>query len=59
MTPCCTNYSHSQEQQDQTDVEMSESDRELQQRIERRMAAIGKVAFKVYVAILFNSYQVR
>ena len=45
MTPCCTNYSHSQEQQDQTDVEMSESDRELQQRIERRMAAIGKVAF--------------
>ena len=41
---CYTNYSHSQEQQDQTEVEMSESDRELQQRIERRMAAIGKVA---------------
>ena len=44
MIHCYTNYSHSQEQQDQTEVEMSESDRELQQRIERRMAAIGKVA---------------
>ena len=43
MIHCYTNYSHSQEQQDQTEVEMSESDRELQQRIERRMAAIGKV----------------
>ena len=45
MIHCYANYSHSQEQQDQTDdVEMNESDRELQQRIERRMAAIGKVA---------------
>ena len=44
MIHCYTNYSHSQEQQGQTDVEMSESDRELQQRIERRMAAIGIVA---------------
>ena len=38
-----TNYSHLQEQQDETDIEMSEDDRELQQRIERRMATIGKV----------------
>ena len=37
-------YSHSQEEdEDQTSVEMNETDSELQQRIERRMAAIGTV----------------
>ena len=37
-------YSHSQEEEeDQTDVEINETDSELQQRIERRMAAIGTV----------------
>ena len=38
-------YSHSQEEEeeDQTDVEMNQTDSELQQRIERRMAAIGTV----------------
>ena len=44
MILCYANYSQSQEQQEQADMEMSEDDRELQQRIERRMATIGKVA---------------
>ena len=55
----CTWYSNSQEQQNETRVEMNESDRELQQRIERRMAAIGKMPnYGSYVCVPIQKFEV-